>query len=231
MQQFVDHFLKNLYTIFYIYSQIHHAMTKIILKRPLLESEKAVLEKAAIKELVEFERFCRDNALWDEMARCYAVDSHVNISWYQGTGRGFAEASSKMKNYAPHKIHNTQTWLNGNKAVTIMMATIQMRMELDGNPVEISSDTKLIFRTQKINDQWYIVGFESIYEKDSITPVFPNNNIHIPTNEISKYRQSYASIIYMTKRNGMTVNENLPGIDRPDLVEKLYTEVDEWLCE
>jgi|GEM_PF-6564287 len=43
-------------------------MTKIILKRPLLESEKAVLEKAAIKELVEFERFCRDNALWDEMA-------------------------------------------------------------------------------------------------------------------------------------------------------------------
>ena len=111
------------------------------------------------------------------------------------------------------------------------MATIQMRMELDGNPVEISSDTKLIFRTQKINDQWYIVGFESIYEKDSITPVFPNNNIHIPTDEISKYRQSYASIIYMTKRNGMTVNENLPGINRPDLVEKLYTEVDEWLCE
>lgn len=87
MQQFVDYFLKNLYTIFYIYSQIHHAMTKIILKRPLLESEKAVLEKTAIKELVEFERFCRDNALWDEMARCYAVDSHVNISWYQGTGR------------------------------------------------------------------------------------------------------------------------------------------------
>ena len=54
MQQFVDYFLKNLYTIFYIYSQIHHAMTKIILKRPLLESEKAVLEKTAIKELVEF---------------------------------------------------------------------------------------------------------------------------------------------------------------------------------
>ena len=48
MQQFVDYFLKNLYTIFYIYSQIHHAMTKIILKIPLLESEKAVLEKTAL---------------------------------------------------------------------------------------------------------------------------------------------------------------------------------------
>lgn len=85
--------------------------------------------------------------------KCYAIDSHVNISWYQRTGHGFAEASSKMKNYAPHKIHNSITWLNGNKAVTIMMTTIQMRMELDGNPIELSSDAKLLYRTQKLNGQ------------------------------------------------------------------------------
>ena len=206
-------------------------MTKIILKRPVLENERSAFEKAAIRELIEFERFCRDNALWDEMAKCYAIDSHVNISWYQGTGHGFAEASSKMKNYAPHKIHNSITWLNGDKAVTIMMTTIQMRMELDGNPIELSSDAKLFYRTQKLNGQWYIVGFESIYEKDSIIPICPNNNIHIPVDEISKYRQSYACIIYTTKRNGMQVNENLPGIDRPDLVEKLYAEADKWLSE
>ncbi|MFR7811888.1 MAG: hypothetical protein ACLU4N_23045 [Butyricimonas faecihominis] len=96
MQQFVDYFLKNLYTILYLLPN-SSCNDKDYLKKTAFRKEKAVLEKAAIKELVEFERFCRDNALWDEMARCYAVDSHVNISWYQGTGRGFAEASSKMK--------------------------------------------------------------------------------------------------------------------------------------
>ena len=206
-------------------------MTEVILKRPLLESKEVASQKAAIKELVEFERFCRDNALWDEMKKCYAIDSYVNISWYQGTGHGFVDGSSKMTTYAPHKIYNTEIWLNGDKAVAIMMTTIQMRMEIDGNPVELSSDAKLIFRTQKFDEQWYIIGFESIYEKDAIVPVLPNSNIHIPADEISTYRQSYACMIYMMRRNGTTVNENLPGIDRPDLVEKLYAETDEWLSK
>jgi len=204
-------------------------MTKIIVKRPLLVSEEAVREKSAIKELVEFERFCRDNALWDEMKKCYTTDSHVNISWYQGTGHGFVDASSKMKTRAPHKVHSTQVWLNGDKAVAIMTTTIDMPTQIDGIAVEISSDAKLIFRTQKIDGQWYIVRFEPIYEKDMIVPVVPNNKLHIPTDEISTYRQSYASMIYLMKRNGTVVNENLPGIDRPDLVEKLYADADEWL--
>ena len=31
-------------------------------------------------ELINFERFCRDNAQWDEMRKCFAKDSFVNIS-------------------------------------------------------------------------------------------------------------------------------------------------------
>lgn len=59
--------------------------------------------KTDILELVQFERFCRDNALWDEMETCFTKDSNVKISWFQGTGHGFIEASKKMTNPAPHK--------------------------------------------------------------------------------------------------------------------------------
>lgn len=201
----------------------------MILKRPATNSQQDVLNKANIKELLEFERFCRDNALWDEMHKCFADDSYVNISWYRGTGHGFVDASSKNPTRAPHKIYNTETWLNGDKAVSIMMTTISMRMQIDGVPVELSSDAKLIFRTQKIDGQWYIAGFESIYEQDRIIPVLPNSKINIPAEEISKYRQSYACMIYMMRRNGTAIDENLPGIDRPDLVEELYRRTDEWL--
>lgn len=38
-----------------------------------------VKDKFDIKELIEFERFCRDNALWDEMKQCYCKDSYVKI--------------------------------------------------------------------------------------------------------------------------------------------------------
>ncbi|MDQ7093623.1 hypothetical protein REC12_08480 [Desulfosporosinus sp. PR] len=93
----------------------------MILTRPGISSPQEMLDKAAIKELLEFERFCRDNALWDEMKKCYAEDSTVNISWFQGSGHGFADASSKMESKAPHKLYNTAIWLNGDKAVAIMM--------------------------------------------------------------------------------------------------------------
>lgn len=203
-----------------------------ILKRPTANTAQSVIDRTDVKELLEFERFCRDNALWDEMHKCFAEDSYVKISWYQGSGHGFVEGSkNNFTTRAPHKIYNTEIWLNGNKAVAIMMATISMRLQIDGYPVELSSDAKLIFRTQKIDGDWYIVGFESIYEEDRLIPVLPNNHINIPADEIASYRKSYACMTYMMTRLGTAVDENLPGIDRPDLVEQLYKETDEWLTK
>ena len=203
----------------------------MILTRPGTNTMQEIIDTANIKELLEFERFCRDNALWDEMKKCFSTDSTVNISWFQGSGEGFVDASSKMTTRAPHKIYNTEIWLNGDKAVAIMMTTIQMRIEMDGCLVEIQSDAKLLFRTQKINGLWYIVSFDTIYEKDALIPVYPSDKINLPVDELSQYRQSYACMIYCMNKNGNIVNQDLAGIDRPDLVEKIYSELDEWLCK
>ena len=201
----------------------------MLLERPGVNTTQEMLDKASVKELLEFERFCRDNALWDEMKKCFADDSVVTISWYQGSGHGFVEASSKMKMRAPHKIYNTGVWLNNDKAVAIMLATIGIRMEIDNTPVTVLSDAKLIFRAKKIDGLWFIAAFDSIYEQDSIVPVLPNCNFNLPKSELSGFRQSYACLSYSMHRNGLPVNSELPGIDRPDLVDLLYRELDEWL--
>ena len=144
------------------------------LTRPMVSNDEERNDKADILELINFERYCRDNALWDEMRKCFAKDSFVNISWYQGDGDGFVTASSKSKTYSPHKIHNHLTWINGNRAVTIMMATIQNRRTINGVECELSTDTQLLFSTEKIDGEWYIVRFESIYEQDRLVPVLPD---------------------------------------------------------
>ncbi len=203
----------------------------MILKRPAANSQQDILDKARVKELVEFERFCRDNAMWEEMNKCYASDSEVIVSWYQGSGHGFVEASSKMKERAPHKIYNTAVWLNSNKAVAIMLVTIQKRDMVNGCLVELMSDAKITYRVQKTNELWCIAGMEAIYEKDAVMPVFPNGNLTIPTSEISSYRESYACLTFMLKKSGYDIDENLPGIDKSESVEKLYKELDEWLSK
>ena len=134
-----------------------HVRTKLQ-TRPQINTVGDILEKESVKELVQFERYCRDNALWDEMDRCYTADSQIIISWFHGTGHEFVEASKKMAGRAPHKIYNTQVWLHGDRAVAVMITTIQKRVELDGVLLELNSDAKLVFRLRKEEGMWFIGG-------------------------------------------------------------------------
>ncbi len=201
----------------------------MFLKKPIPNTPESLIDKANIIELIEFERFCRDNAQWEEMKKCFAEDSTVTISWFQGTGWGFVDASSKMSSYAPHKLNNTLVWINKNKAVAITLATIQCRVDMNGHPVELQSDVKLIYRTKKIEGIWQIVSFSSIYEKDSLVPVYPSNDIVVPVEEIAKFRTSYANLSYSFTLQGYKVDQRLAGIDMPETVNNLYNAAENWL--
>jgi len=188
-----------------------------------------IIDKFNIKELVEFERYCRDQKLWDEMEKCFHPDSSVNISWFSGTGHEFIEASKKMQSNAKHKINDTLIWLNKYRAVVEMMATIHISGELDGFPVDLMSYSRLHFRVEKRDGIWRISSFDSIYEKDLLVPVYPNNQIVIQGEQLRKYRPSYASLSYMLAKEGYDIDINLAGEDKPETIEKLYETSAKWL--
>ncbi|WP_368292968.1 nuclear transport factor 2 family protein [Dehalobacter sp. TBBPA1] len=188
-----------------------------------------VVDKSNIRELIEFERYCRDQKLWNEMEKCFHPDSSVNISWFRGTGHEFIEASKKMQSDAKHKINNTLVWLNKYRAVAEMMATIHILGELDGFPVDLMSYSRLHFRVEKREDMWRISSFDCIYEKDLLVPVYPNNKLVIQEEQFRKYRPSYASLSYMLAKEGYEIDVNLPGQDKPETIEKLYEVSTKWL--
>lgn len=200
------------------------------LSRPQPMTDEQRADKAEILELLNYERFCRDNAMWDAMRTCYAEDSEVNISWYHGNGAGFVTASEKLNTYAPHIIHNSLTWLNGGRAVTVMMATLQIRQNLDGVACELSSEVQLLFSTEKIGGQWYIKSFESVYLQDRLAPVLPVSSLSLDTSELAKYRASYSCMSYFAERMGIHDNQELAGIDRPETVKAVYDKLSRWLA-
>ncbi|MCM1566781.1 MAG: nuclear transport factor 2 family protein [Dehalobacter sp. 4CP] len=188
-----------------------------------------IIDKFNIKELVEFERYCRDQKLWDEMEKCFHPDSSVNISWFSGTGHEFIEASKKMQSNAKHKINDTLIWLNKYRAVVEMMATIHIFGELDGFPVDLMSYSRLHFRVEKREGIWRISSFDCICEKDLLVPVYPNNQIVIQEEQLRKYRPSYASLSYMLAKEGYDIDINLAGEDKPETIKKLYETSTKWL--
>lgn len=191
-------------------------------------TDQTLRDKADIQELVQFERFCRDNALWDAMLQCFSRDSCVNISWFKGTGAEFVTSSKAMNRYAPHQIYNTQIWINQHRAVAMMQATIQLRINIDNVEMQLNSDAKIIYCVERLNGIWYIKNLECVYEKDTLMPVMPSA-VTIPESEIASYRPSYACLSYCLNYLGYEINHELQGIDRPEPLNDYYAKLDAWL--
>ncbi|PXX46383.1 SnoaL-like protein [Hungatella effluvii] len=187
-----------------------------------------VIDKHAVKEIVEYERFCRDQHLWEQMYDCYANDSSVNVSWYHGSGHGFVKASSKMDVSAPHKLHNTMVWLYENKAIAITMASIQIRKQIENHTMDLTSYVRLLYKIKKAGGDWKIQSMDCIYEKDSLVPAIPE---FLSESNNSAYRASYHNLASILGQEGYQINSNLPGDDILESVDLLYANVEQWLTE
>ena len=70
---------------------------------------------------------------------------------------------------------------------------------------------------------------DCIYERDEIIPVVPGSEITINTAELDTYRASYKGLCYVLSRTGQTSDQDLPGEDKPETIEKLYNDASVWL--
>ena len=184
-----------------------------------------------VKELVTFERFCRDQSLWIEMKKCFHPESTVCISWYKGSGQGFIEASEKMKGFAPHKINHMVARCNGDRAVAECITSIQMRQKLQGQWYYLTSYARLHYRLVRERDCWLILSLTGIYEKDTVEPAYCIGTPQPLDFDPEGYRPSYAALCYFFEKSGMTFYDDLPGIDRPEMVNALYESSGKWLSE
>ena len=193
---------------------------------PRTESAEDMLEKFRVRELVEYERFCRDNALWDSMLACFAQDSRVEISWYQGSGQGFVEASKKMKAKAPHKLNNTLVWLNGAHAAGVTMGSIHIRRRIGWTWVDLVSQVLFLYTARKEQGVWKIVTMNCIYEQDSLLPVCA-----VPPARQPFVRPSYRHLAQVLQEDGFSISEALPGDDQPPAVQALYAQAAAFLAQ
>ena len=192
-------------------------------------------DKANIRELVEYERYCRDYHHYDAMKETYSEDSEVVVSWMQGTGAEFVEASKAREGdriiAGGHKIFNTVVWLNGDKAIAEIIAVIALRTSLGGVDYDMPAYTRMLYRVQRENGVWKIKRFESVYEFDSIYTGFPVEHPDIfDSEELNTYRSSYKGISWSQTLTGRTPNPDLPGEDKPETIAAMYRAANEWLC-
>lgn len=188
-----------------------------------------VEDKANIRELIEFERYCRDYMHWEEMRGCYHDDAVITVSWMKGGPDEFTEKSRVRPAPAKHKIFNTLVWKNGARAIAECIVMIQIRCPLDGDIVDLSTHTRLHYRVEKRQGVWKICSMDAVYEKDTMRSAFTDGTFSADREELEKYRPTYANMMLRQVHYGGSPNGELAGEDRPESIEALYKESSAWL--
>jgi hypothetical protein len=198
------------------------------------ELPKSVLDAAdtsAITQLILRERESRDLGRWDEMRECFFGDSVVRISWFRGSGADFVTGSIDMarrKILAKHRLAPIRVALSGDRAIARLVAIIDLPVQIKGVEMNLSTYSRFIYRVERRNETWGIVGFDAIYMRDELTAAIPGQSVTIDPKEMRGFRASYRMLSYHLASQGYDVDSNLAGEDRPDSVAALTKEVEDW---
>jgi len=188
-----------------------------------------------IVQLVLRERQSRDRGWYDQMADCFAEDSVVEMSWFQGSGADFVRATRAMAgrgDYAVHRLSPPAVHIDGDRALAELPLIIEWRIDIDGVEADLASACRSQYRAQRGQDGvWRITRITSIYEKDTLTPALPGTRLGIDPHELTAYRPSYRCLAWYLNRNGYQVGPDHLGDDRPEAVARRYQAEMTWLHE
>lgn len=187
---------------------------------------------SAVTQIVLRERQARDRGWWDQMYSTYWPDSRVSLSWYDGDGPGFVAGSKAMyeRGARPsHRMFAPVVDINGDKAHVEAATITWSTLEIDGMTANFHTSMRLNYRLVKRGSDWRILSMTPIYEYATMSPSVPGQDIRIPSEELAKFRSSYALLSYNMSQRGFDLSQDELGVDRPAELEEFYAGIKKWL--
>ncbi len=190
-------------------------------------------DSVLVADLISRERAARDASLWPDMLACWHSNSHVDISWFQGTGPDFVAASrhneSGNQTLSFHQMSPSVVTVRGDRAIADTGAAIHAMRFLGEVEVEVVSHTRLLFRALRQGDTWLLAGLRMIYIRDLLIPRDPTRLPVIDPSVLQEFRTSYRYLSFILTQSGHVPRTDLPGIDKPETVTALRAEERQWL--
>src|SRR5512139_223472 len=186
---------------------------------------------SAVSQLVLAERECRDMGRWDRMKACFHPDAVVRISWFQGNGHDFVDASREMARrgvLAKHRLGPVAVRVNGTRAVATLAVIIDIPAQVRGVPLMLSSHARVFYRAEQRAGEWRLSSFEVFYMRDELATQIPGETVPVSAAEVAGYRRSYRFLAFVLAQGGFPVRDDLAGEDRPEAVEALCREIYGW---
>lgn len=190
-----------------------------------------------LTQLVLWERQSKIRKMQTELENCYWPDATVTTSWTAGPASDYLKAGAAQASRAEASAN--EVILNrgsapivhqlGNRAYVELPTDGIHWIKVNGEDAIWTSYMRLIYRCEKRDGVWKISDLTSIFESDKLEPVVPGTDLHIDPKDVQGLRPSYRWLAYVRQQAGGKVSNDMVGTDRPDEVNRIYQQDEEWL--
>jgi len=191
-----------------------------------------LLDRLAIRDLVENWAVWRDAGDWERFATVWHEEGWMSATWFQGPARDFMRVS--QEGFAKgvrilHFLGGTSIDLSDERAIAQTKMTISQRAPVHDVLCDVVCTGRFYDFLEKRSGGWGIVRRQPIYEKDRIDPVDPAAKLQLDQKALAALPEGYRHLAYMQELIGYKVKRDMPGLIGPE-VEKLYAEGRDWLA-
>lgn len=198
---------------------------------PLIEVEPEL--ERQLFHVVRRERLARDTEDWGLLDDLYWPGARVRVTWFDGDIADFVAASQASSRPGTirgfHTIEPVRAEVAGDRALVESRGQILLRPKVEGVPCDLTSWCRFVAGLERRDGVWRMSFFDNIYVKDRIDTVEPGATVPVDPELRDTARLSYQWLTYTNRRRGIDVPDDLPGDDRPDLVEAFWADARAWL--
>jgi hypothetical protein len=194
--------------------------------------DQALLDKLALRELIENWAIWRDAGFWDKFRTVWHDDGRMMATWTQGTADEFIEMNKQGWARGVSILHflgGFSAEVSGDRAVTQTKMTISQRGEVHGVLVDVVCTGRFFDFLEKRDGKWGMCLRQPIYEKDRMDPINPNATVELDTGVLNQFPVGYQHLAYLQSQVGYPVKKDMPGL-KGEEVEKLYATGDDWIA-
>jgi hypothetical protein len=140
----------------------------------------AVLDRAAVAQVVANWAAWRDRPDWDRLATCFHTDGTIAVSWFMGPHERFIAACQDMARAAQpgestrHFFGLPWTEAAGDRTVAETSAVVQIRARVLDAEVDIHSWLRFSDFLERRQGAWRIARRVAVYDKDRMDAVTPD---------------------------------------------------------
>lgn len=191
-----------------------------------------LVDRLAIRELLENWVLWRDAGDWERFASVWLEDGWMSATWFQGPAADFIRVSREGWEKGVSILHflgGSSIDLAGDRAVAQTKMTISQRAEVHGVLCDVVCTGRFYDFLEKRRSRWGIVRRQPIYEKDRLDPVDPAAVPALDRDILVALPEGYRHLGYAQEQIGYRVKRDMPGLKGAE-VEALYRQGAAWLA-